>query len=327
MEKALNMSVPATAESDLVGLNSATPQWFKDCFTRPRTKGTVEVEGTEISYLRWGDSRKPGVVLTHGFMAHARCWAFIAPLLADDYCLVAFDLSGMGDSGWRDNYDITVRAQECLAVAEAAGLTEGPTKPSLVCHSYGASVGLIAVEQNPDAWQSFIVCDMSMLAPGEESPFHERVDNRKARPHRVIEDAAELQARFRLTPDQPCANDYLVDYMAAHSVKPVDGGYVWKFDPQIMGPDEDRDPDWWHSIAPRFVGLDLPRAVIYGEHSEMMSEKVRQYVRETSNNTIAQVGIKDAYHHLMLDQPIGFAAVIDTLLQSFDTEPSKQGAK
>lgn len=308
-----------SAVDDLEGLTTSAPAWFRGCFERDRVGGQVEVHGAQINYLRWGDPSKPGVVLTHGFMAHARCWAFIAPLLADDYCLVAFDLSGMGDSGWRSSYDVNVRADECLAVAEAAGLTQGPVKPALVCHSYGASVGLTAAEQFPDAWRTLLVCDMSMLAPGEPSQFEERrkrLENRQVRPHRVSADLAEVHARFRLAPEQPCANDFLLEYMARHSVKPVDDGWVWKFDPRIMGPDMDRDPDWWHSIAPRFVGLKLPRAIIYGEHSFMMSAQVRAYIRQASGARIPQVGVRDAHHHLMLDQPIGFAATIDALLQS-----------
>src|SRR3546814_2919648 len=44
----------------------------------------------------------PGTGLnTHGFLAHARCFAFIAPFLAKDYDVVAYDLSAMGDSAVR----------------------------------------------------------------------------------------------------------------------------------------------------------------------------------------------------------------------------------
>ena len=49
-------------------------------------------------------------------------------------------------------------------------------------------------------------------------------------------------ARFRLIPEQPCDNPYIIDYIArdarCHSVA---GGYAWKFDPAIfarVGTDE-----------------------------------------------------------------------------------------
>ena len=47
-------------------------------------------------------STRPGLLLVHGNAAHAYWWSFIAPLLARDYNVAAMDLSGMGDSGWRE---------------------------------------------------------------------------------------------------------------------------------------------------------------------------------------------------------------------------------
>lgn len=304
--------------ADIATLTESAPDWFTQAFEVPRYEDHVQVAGTDIHYFRWGNPGNPGVVLTHGFMAHARCWAFIAPLLAENFCVVAFDLSGMGDSGWRDAYSVETRAEECLAVAEHAGITQH-SKPHLVCHSYGASVGLTAVTQQPNAWRSFIVCDMTMLAPGEASQFEEHRKAREARgirPHRPSADRDEILSRFKLTPPQPCDNAFLVEYMAIHSVKPHSQGYIWKFDPRILGMDDERDPDWWSTIAPTFAKLDLPKAIIYGRHSEMMSEQVRAYLRETSGPDLPIIEIADAYHHIMLDQPLALYRVLETQLNN-----------
>lgn len=301
---------------DLELLQCDYPDWFGKCFDVARSEGWVNVEGADIHYFRWGSPENPGVVMAHGFMAHARCWAFIAPLLAENYCLVALDLSGMGDSGWRASYDVQVRARECMEVARHAGLAD---KPTLVCHSYGGGVGITSAALYPDFWGGLIVCDMSMLAPGEPFQFEERISSREqrgVRPHRVHEDFASIRGRFRLAPDQPCANDFLMAYMARHSVKRVDGGYVWKFDPNIMGPDNERDEDWWQAVAPNFVQLNMPRGVIYGEHSQMMSTTALGYLRAESGGEIPLVRIVDAHHHVMMDQPIAVATAIDSLLQA-----------
>ena len=42
------------------------PRWFLQAINTPFERGSVEVEGCAISYLQWGDTRKPGVVLIHG---------------------------------------------------------------------------------------------------------------------------------------------------------------------------------------------------------------------------------------------------------------------
>jgi len=145
----VNIATRTAPHGDLQQLREPRPEWFTRAFDVPREERYVEVAGTQIHYFVWGDTSRPGVVLTHGFMAHARCWAFIAPLLAgelsDNFCVVAFDLSGMGDSGWRDSYSTEIRAEECAAVAIDAGLTTAGRRPALVCHSYGGGVGLAAV--------------------------------------------------------------------------------------------------------------------------------------------------------------------------------------
>ncbi|MEM7100401.1 MAG: alpha/beta hydrolase [Pseudomonadota bacterium] len=301
--------MPATDLADLV---APQPQWFKEAFAIPRRQGQVMVDGVAINYLQWGDPENPGVVMAHGMMAHARCWAFIAPLLASRYCLTAFDLSGMGDSGWRQTYNFEARAAECIGVAEGVGFTH-PEPPALVCHSYGGSVGLMAAERSPDAWSKLIVCDMTMLAPGEASRFEEfrkRREARKIGPHRPSADLATVRERFKLAPPQPCDNEFLMEYMARHSVKPDEQGFIWKFDPKILVPDQERHDEWWQSIATRFSNLELPRAIVYGERSEMMSDAARTYVSEQTGGTVPMVQIDRAYHHIMLDQPL---AVVDAL--------------
>ena len=301
---------------DIAVLHPELPQWFVRAFDVPRVNDVVSVDGADINFFRWGNPDLPGIVLTHGFMAHARCWAFLAPLLADSYCLAAFDLSGMGDSGWRETYDVATRAAECFAVAEAAGLGDRPT---LVCHSYGGSVGLTAAMQQADFWGALLVCDMAINAPGEESPFEAR---RQARQQRGVRDHTAhpnyeaIRQRFRLAPDQPCENTFLMDYMAFHSVRHRDDGYVWKFDPKIMAPDDERSQEWWQQIAPNFAALDLPRGIICGAQSQMMSDRAIEYVRTLTGGSVPIVKVPGAYHHIMMDQPIAFASVIDALLQA-----------
>lgn len=319
----LNMTHSALTESpndlDLLAaaeIPLATPAWFAQALAQPRLQGQTQVDGVEINFLRWGDPQLPGVVLTHGFMAHARCWAFVAPLLAHKYCLVAFDLSGMGDSGWRESYDVASRAEECQAVAKAAGLRE---KPALVCHSYGGSVGLTAAMTEPAAWRSLIVCDMAMLTPGETSRFAEHRERRAQRsptPHRLHADFTSIRKRFRLAPEQPCENEYLVDYMAYFSSRKTDAGYCWKFDPRILSMADMRDDDWFHQVAPNFLNLPIPKALIYGEHSEMLSAVGLAYLAEQSTGQVPLVQIPSAYHHVMLDQPLALASSLDALLST-----------
>ena len=80
------------------------PEWFRAALAAPREEDEVEVDGAPVHYVRWGARGRPGIVLVHGGAAHAHWWDHVAPLLTQECCVVALDLSGHGDSGRRDRY-------------------------------------------------------------------------------------------------------------------------------------------------------------------------------------------------------------------------------
>src|SRR5438105_3783855 len=95
---------------------SAPPAWFTHAIETPFEDRFIEVAGCRIHYLRWGQTGKPGLLFIHGGFAHAHWWDFIAPLFAEDYCVAAIDLGGMGDSGYRPKYSGELFAKEVMEV-------------------------------------------------------------------------------------------------------------------------------------------------------------------------------------------------------------------
>jgi len=319
----MNVSEPMNttgAEQDLIGLTSELPDWFTTAMRVPRNEGFIDVDGCAVHYFEWGDPNKPGLVMTHGFLAHARCFAFIAPLLAKEFHVAAFDMSGMGDSGIRAEYDANIRSQEMRAVAKTVGMFDQDRKPFALAHSYGGSTALTAVEQTPDDFAGVIVADMMMLRPEAAEAFMEnrpgRLSDGRGKSNKIYPTYEEAMSRFRLAPEQPCENDYLFEYMGKHSLKAVDGGWSWKFHPSIMSNDN-RSPDWWIEHPHRFARITKPKAIIHGEKSLLFTADSRDYVLELCEKPVPIISIPDAHHHLMLDQPIAFATAIKTILLSW----------
>ena len=54
--------------------------------------------------------------------------------------------------------------------------------------------------------------------------------------------------------------------------------------------------------------------IVYGQESALFDADSAEYVRECGGGHIPMIGIPDARHHLMLDQPIAFASVLKALL-------------
>jgi len=88
----------------LQGQRPPAPSWFEAALAQAPERLTVQVEGAPIEMLAWGRRGDPGLLLLHGFAAHADWWTFIAPYLADGRRVVASSWSGMGGSGWRPAY-------------------------------------------------------------------------------------------------------------------------------------------------------------------------------------------------------------------------------
>jgi pimeloyl-ACP methyl ester carboxylesterase len=315
----LNISEQATLQSspEIPADTSATPPWFEEALATPREEGWLDLDGCSIHYFRWGDPTKPGVVLLHGFLAHSRCFAFIAPLLARDYHVVAYDFSGMGDSDSRDTYTDDVRMQELLDVARETGLFASGQKPTIIAHSYGGSVGLKVMEEHHELFSGLVICDLMTLRP-ERLMAHAKERGTpgaqdSARKNKVYPDYETAKARFILSPPQKVNEPYLFDYMAYHSLKKVEGGWSWKFHPSVFEQSTDLH-ERMLAQAMRIAEAPGRKAIVYGMQSELFDADSAAYVRECGGSDIPMIAIPDARHHLMLDQPMAFTCVLKAIL-------------
>lgn len=314
------MDTPNALPCDLsveIPVDSAeTPAWFEEALAMPRREGFVDSDGCAIHYFSWGDPTNPGVLLLHGFLAHARCFAFIAPLLAQEYYLVAYDHSGMGDSGVRESYPDDIRMQELMDVATHTGLFENDQKPTIVAHSYGGSVGLVAMEQYHEHFSRLVICDLMTLRPERLAAHAKDSDpgpRDLRRENRVYPDYEAAKARFVLSPPQTVNEPYLFDYMAFHSLKEVPGGWSWKFHPSVF----ERSVDIHERLlrqGKRIANAPGSLIIVYGEQSVLFDDDSADYIRECGGAHIPMIGIADARHHLMLDQPVAFSSVLKTIL-------------
>lgn len=298
------------------------PGWLESALSVPRGEGWVKSGGCDIHYFQWGNPENPGLLMMHGFLAHARCFGFIAPFLAQHYHVVAFDLSGMGDSGAREHYPDKVRAAEVEDVARATGLLENAVKPVVVAHSYGGHVALAAMQDRHALFAGLIICDLMVLRPERLEAYFDSEKPLRSdpnRPNRVYPDFETAKGRFVLSPPQAVSVPSLFDYMAYHSLKQVDGGWTWKFDTSVFDSDfgvTERMLRQGQTIA------ETPgrKAIVYGQDSLLFDDDSADYVRECGAEDIPIVGIPGARHHLMLDEPIAFVSVLRTILAQWSAD-------
>jgi pimeloyl-ACP methyl ester carboxylesterase len=278
------------------------PDWFWKAVESPSIEARVEVEDCEVVWRRWGERDRQGLLFIHGMNAHSHWWDFIAPQFTDEYSVAAMDLTGMGDSDYRYEYDSATYAQEIAAVLDAAAF--GPDS-LVVAHSFGGYMAVRAANLYPDRFRALVLVDSGIRHPDEPPPDRPSMGGRA----KVYPDKATALARFRLQPPQPCANTYLVEYIARHSLMAADGGWAWKFDDELPGSMRalERLPEEYRNLAVK-VG------VIYGAQSELFSRRTLDYMRELIPQDFPAVSIPDAQHHVFLDQPEAFVAALREML-------------
>lgn len=296
-------------------MTSDKPVWFDRALNTPSERGDVDVLGARIHYEAWGAIGRPGIVLVHGSNAHLEWWRFVAPFLADRFRVAALDLSGNGDSGWRDRYSGAAFAEETFAVAKAAQL--GP-RPFVVGHSFGGFVALETAHRFGAELGGLVLADFTVSPPEAYTEWGMRAEREAVPPRRttrVYADLATALGRFRLLPEQPIRYPHVIEHVARKSLREVEGGYTWKFDPSLfdhleMGAGQ-RD---------KYAGLRCRSALVLGEHSTDDGAQSATYMSEMTNGILPILTIPETHHHMMFDEPIALAMAIAALVGAWVRE-------
>jgi len=302
--------------ANLGGKPPPAPPWFQKAIQAPSDEGDVAVGGARIRYSAWGEGDGRGLLFVHGGRAHRNWWRPFAPVFAQNRRVAALDLSGMGDSDWRERYSLDLMIDELFAVIEKAGLN-AHGRPIIIGHSFGGWVTLAAVEREGERLGGAVVVDSPLGVPDPDEGYTvvraKAEKNQQKRSARVYATKEEPIKRFRFLPNQPAEHLYLVDYIAREGLRPAplpEGGegWTWKFDP-TKGANFDI-----HFERDLLRAARCPLAFIYGEKSAFAQGESMAHLREQARGRSPFVMIPDAYHHLMMDQPLAFISTMRTLL-------------
>ena len=303
-------------------METATPDWLTTALNTPSEPGWVTVRDARIRFETWGAPGNPGLVLIHGSNAHLEWWRFVAPFLADQFRVASIDLSGHGDSDWRDDYSGEIFAEEIWQVSQAADMAPNPF---VVAHSFGGFVGLETGYHYGDDLGGVIFMDFTVAPPEQYMEWGMRAEREGVKPNRklrVYDDKATAMGRFRLLPEQPVRHQAIVEHIADYSLKQVDGGYTWKFDPALfdyleMGVTQ-RD---------KFVEMTCRSAVVLAEQSDDEGAYFADYMAEITDGHLPIFKVPNTHHHLMFDEPIAVAMAIKGIVLGWLAEDGRDAMR
>ena len=112
----------------------------------------VDLDGTRVAYTRSGDG--PALVMVHGAPSDGRTWQWMAPDLARDHTVIAWDAPGFGGSSDIDDSWRAPQFADALAAFVAALDLD---RPHVVGHSFGTMVALSLFRRHPAVPASLVL--------------------------------------------------------------------------------------------------------------------------------------------------------------------------
>jgi len=276
--------------------------WVQRMIDTPGRPGHLKTGDHLTHYLEWGDPSNARVLLLlHGFRGHAHWWDFIAPWFAHDYRVIAIDFAGMGDSSARPKYARATFVDEVQAVIEMTG----SKTVTLVGHSFGGRITVLAAHQYPQLLERAVVID-SNIGFADQSSRHRFA----SRPKKVYPDLKTACDRFRFIPDEPPILPRIMQHLAVHSIKRQGDGFVWKYDEALLS-----NIDWEYVAEGELLKeIAVPIDFIAGEFSAVVPPELAHRIGNALRSGRGPIVIPSAYHHVPVDQPLALVAAMRVLL-------------
>ena len=223
------------------------------------TQHFVASQRLRLSYWSWGERSRPPLILLHGKRDQARSWDALAAELQGEWHVAAADLRGHGDSQWAvgSHYAFADYIADLVALIEALG-----APASLVGHSGGGLVATLTAGLYPGHVRRVVAIEgtgahLQRLPRAGPDAMREWVDHTRSledRPGRILPTVAAAAERMRR--GNPRLSPERARELAAHAVRPADGGFRWKFDPWVDSSNpvelrpEEAPPIWARVVCP-----------------------------------------------------------------------------
>jgi hypothetical protein len=141
-----------------------------------------------------------------------------------------------------------------------------------------------------------------VVRPDPETVEASRTGRNLFRHPKTYPSLEEAVGHFHLVPPQPRRHPWLLDQVARDSLRQVEDGWTWKFDPNLFvtrsGP---RHPS---EFGPQLARAACRLAVISGERSAIVDEGVIDHMRElVAGSPAAAAGVPVRAHPRRLPPP------------------------
>jgi pimeloyl-ACP methyl ester carboxylesterase len=201
---------------------------------KPATSEFVELRGLRHHVRRWGDASAPKLFLLHGWMDVSASFQFLVDALTSEWCVLAPDWRGFGDSGRSPGGYLFA---DYLADLEALLDRYSPdTAANVIGHSLGGNVACIYAGVRPHRVRCAVSLEgfgIQRAQPVEAPERYARWLDDLANPPRLADYPSLQRIAWRLKKNNPRLTDEKAAFLARHwARRTARGGFVLKADPR-----------------------------------------------------------------------------------------------
>lgn len=267
----------------------------------------LAVGGLTFHYVTWGQESAPPVVLLHGLTGHARTWDALARDLSADFCVIALDQRGHGDSDRAAGGDYRVATMAADVAGFADGLGLG--RFALLGLSMGGRVGIAYAGDHAARIERFCIVD---IGPEIHLPGMERIRQMMAgTPERIESEEQAVEYVRRANPRMAEAG---LGERVRHGLRPLaGGGFEWKYDKALRDMmrqgGRGESTDLWEPLR----RITAPALLVRGAESDILSAEVaKRMIDALPDGRLLE--IPGAGHTVPADQPEAFARAVRAFL-------------
>jgi pimeloyl-ACP methyl ester carboxylesterase len=241
---------------------------------------TVDVDGTQLSYLTAGESSSPPLVLLHGTF-WSRVWQPVLDRLGERHRCLALDLPGFGRSGGEldeSGAAVPALAATVLRAADALGLSEF----ALAAHDIGGAVAQHLAVTEGQRVRSLVLVN-AVLLDSWPVPAVARFRNPAVRASTSVEDLlAARRETTRRAVARPLTDAEVEDYVSP-----------WRDERRVrswMAMAAAADARYTLDLVPALIERAAPTRLVWGRDDAFQRiEFARRYVAQVPGADLVEV--------------------------------------
>ncbi len=242
------------------------------------------------------------IVILHGMLGMLDNWQSFGKDLSNNHLVYLVDQRNHGRSGWSDEMDYHVMAEDLKETMEHQKMDSGAV---IMGHSMGGKTAMQLALNYPHLVKALIIVD---IAPVKYTGGHELIlDAMKAIDLRRINERKQVYDQMI----KQIHNPGIVNFLTKNLSRDKDGGYHWKLNLEVIAANYD------NLLASPSLGTTIyagPALFIKGGESPYMDDGEERIHQWFSNSQV--ITIDEAGHWVHTDQPEALRKVIDDFLNN-----------